>query len=213
MASHQTERTDDAKSSDQEQIVGAPELGKMALELGPLAVFFVTNSYGNIFLATGAFMVATIIALVVSRAIYGRIPIMPLVSGVLVLIFGSLTLWLQEDFFIKIKPTVVNLLFATILFGGLLMGHSLLRYLFGEVFRLTERGWQILTFRWACFFVLLAVLNEVVWRSFTTEFWAGFKLFGIMPITMIFAVLQIGLLKQHELPSPQPVRDDGQQEI
>lgn len=184
------------------------QLGKLALEFGPLLIFFLTNQFGEdllgvgkqakIFWATGIFMVATFIALTASKILYGRIPTMPLVSGVFVGIFGGLTLWLQEELFIKLKPTIVNLLFAAILFGGLLSGRSLLKHLFGDVFRLREPGWRILTFRWACFFVVLAVLNEIVWRSFSTDFWAGFKLFGIMPITMAFAIAQIGLIKRYE---------------
>jgi intracellular septation protein len=219
----QSPRAQTTEQSSEPQVDGAPtaepaKLGKMLLEVGPLAVFFVANSYAQIFWATGAFMIATVIALVVSRALYGRIPIMPLVSGVLVMVFGGLTLWLHEEFFIKIKPTVVNLMFATALFGGLLAGHYLLRYVFGEVFRLTDRGWRLLTVRWASFFVFLAILNEIVWRSFSTEFWAAFKLFGIMPITMVFAISQIGLLKRYELPlanarptQPADTKDHGAQ--
>ena len=204
--------TDDPSRIDDEKSLESSQLLKLLLEMGPLVVFFFTNSYGKIFWATGAFMVATIVALVVSRALYGRIPIMPLVSGLFVLVFGGLTIWLQQEYFIKIKPTIVNSLFAAILFGGLLFGHSLLRYLFGEVFRLKDRGWRILTFRWACYFVFLAVVNEVVWRSFSTEFWPGFKLFGIMPITMVFAISQVGLLKRYEETIGKPaksVRDDA----
>lgn len=178
------------------------QLAKLVLEAGPLVVFFIANSQFGIFPATGAFMVATILALTVSRMKFGRIPIMPLVSGFFVLTFGGLTLYFQEEYFIKIKPTIVNLLFSTILFGGLLAGHSLLRYLFGEVFKLQDRGWRLLTFRWACFFVFLAVLNEVVWRNFSTEFWAGFKLMGVMPITMIFALSQIVLLQKYDANEP-----------
>jgi intracellular septation protein len=174
------------------------QLWKLVLEAGPLVIFFIANSYHGIFYATGAFMIATVLSLAVSKAKFGRIPIMPLVSGVFVLVFGALTLYLQEDFFIKIKPTIVNLLFAAILFGGLFAGHSLLRHLFGEVFHLTDRGWRLLTFRWACFFVFLAILNEIVWRNFSTDFWAGFKLMGVMPITMIFAIAQLGLIQRYD---------------
>ena len=198
--------TDDAGSDPQ---AGTQQMGKMALEFGPLLIFFLTNQFGErllgvtqqskIFWATGIFIAATFAALIASRLIYGRIPMMPLISGVFVGVFGGLTVLLQEELFIKIKPTIVNMLFASILFGGLLSGRSFLRYLFGEVFSLQDRGWKLLTFRWACFFVFLAVTNEVVWRSFSTEFWAGFKLFGIMPITMVFAISQIGLLKRYEL--------------
>jgi intracellular septation protein len=201
-----------SKPERHEAGVEPAQLGKMLLEVGPIAIFFVAvNWLGDIFWATGAFMIATVIALTVSRSLFGRIPLMPLISGVLVLVFGALTLWLQEEFFIKIKPTVVNLLFASVLFGGLMAGHSLLRYLFGEVFRLEDRGWRVLTMRWACFFVFLAVVNEIVWRSFSTEFWTAFKLFGIMPITMIFAISQIGLLKRYELPQPGEASKDIQQ--
>jgi intracellular septation protein len=172
---------------------------KLLVELGPLVVFFVGNSRFGIFAGTAAFMVATLIALVVSRALLGRIPTMPLVSGVFVLVFGGLTLWLQDDQFIKLKPTIVNGLFALILFAGLAAGKSLLKMVFGDVFRLTESGWRILTLRWALFFIFLALLNEIVWRSFSTDFWVSFKVFGIMPITMIFAIAQVSLLKKHEL--------------
>jgi intracellular septation protein len=126
---------------------------------------------------------------------------MPLVSGACVMVFGGLTLWLQDEHFIKMKPTFVNALFAVALFAGLLAGQSLLRIVFGEVFRLTDEGWRKLTLRWACFFVCLAVLNEIVWRTVSTDTWVTFKVFAVMPLTMAFALAQIGLLRHHELPS------------
>ncbi len=184
------------------------QLVKLLVEFGPLIVFFVTNWQAGkyitepkqaIFYGTGAFMAATLVALVASRALLGRVPTMPLVSGFFVLVFGGLTLWLQNDQFIKLKPTIVNALFAAILFGGLANGQILLKIVFGDVFHLTKAGWRKLTIRWGCFFIFLALLNEVVWRSFSTDFWVSFKVFGIMPITMVFAVAQIGLLKRHEL--------------
>lgn len=187
----------------QEPDVSAQQLGKMLLEVAPLGVFFTVNSYNGIFYGTGAFMVATVIALVASRMLFGRIPVMPFISGVFVLVFGGLTLYLHDDLFIKMKPTIVNSIFASILFGGLLFGHALLKHLFGEVFRLTEPGWRVLTFRWACFFVFLAILNEVIWRSFSTDFWVSFKVFGIMPLSMAFAIAQIGVLKKYEEPAAQ----------
>lgn len=171
---------------------------KLLLELGPLVVFFVMNSQAGIYWGTGCFVVATLAALISSKLIFGHIPTMPLVSGFFVIIFGGLTVLLHDDLFIKMKPTIVNSLFAIALFGGLAYGRSWLKYLFGEAFKLTEEGWRVLTFRWACFFVMLAILNEIVWRNSSTEFWISFKLFGIMPLTMIFAVAQIGLLKKHE---------------
>jgi intracellular septation protein len=171
---------------------------KLLVEVGPLVVFFVMNARAGIFWGTGAFMVAIVISLIASRILFGRVPVMPLVTGVFVLVFGGLTLWLQDEQFIKIKPTLVNALFAGALFTGLLAGRSLLKIVFGEVFRLTDEGWRKLTLRWAFFFTFLAVLNEVVWRSFSTDVWVSFKVFGIMPLTMIFAIAQMGLLKQHE---------------
>jgi intracellular septation protein len=173
---------------------------KLLVEVGPLVVFFVTNARAGIYWGTGTFMAATFVSLGASRILFGRVPVMPLVSGVCVLVFGGLTLWLQDEHFIKIKPTIVNGLFAVALFGGLFAGQSLLRIVFGEVFRLTDDGWRKLTLRWACFFVLLAVLNEIVWRSFSTDVWVSFKLFAIMPLTMVFAIAQIGLLRAYELP-------------
>lgn len=184
--------------STPEPELSGTQLVKMLLEVGPLVVFFTINSYRGIFWGTGAFMLATVIALVASKMLVGRIPIMPLISGFFVLVFGTLTLFLQDELFIKMKPTIVNTLFACILLGGLAYGVALLKYLFGEVFKLTEEGWRKLTFRWAIFFVVLAVLNEIVWRSFSTDFWIGFKIWGIMPLTMAFAIAQMGILKRYE---------------
>lgn len=181
----------------------APELDrkqviKLLVELGPLVVFFLANSRLGIFWGTGAFMAATVVSLVVSRAVLGRIPTMPLVTAVFVFVFGGLTLWLQDDQFIKIKPTIVNGLFSAILAGGLLADRIFLKVVFGDVMRLTEEGWRKLTIRWALFFLILAGLNEIVWRAFSTDFWVSFKVFGIMPLTMAFAIAQVGLLKRHE---------------
>ena len=186
---------------------GGKQLAKMLLEVGPVGVFLIVNSQAGkyiahpdqaIFWGTGAFMVATAVSLVVSRALYGKIPLMPLVSGVFVLFFGALTLFLQNELFIKMKPTFVNIAFAGILFGGLAFGQTFIKILFGEVFRLSEQGWRILTIRWALFFIVLAGLNELIWRTQSTDFWIAFKVWGIMPLTMIFAIAQVGLLKRHE---------------
>ncbi len=170
---------------------------KLALEAGPLVVFFVGNAKFGIFHATAAFMVAMVAALGISWAMTRKLPIMPLVGAIFVVIFGGLTLILQDDLFIKLKPTIVNLLFATILFGGLVMRRPLLKPLLGAALTLDDRGWDILTRRWAIFFVVLAILNEVVWRGFSTEFWISFKLFGIMPLTLLFGIAQMPLIKRH----------------
>jgi len=193
---------DEATTKTEETTTGArAQLLKLAVEVGPLVLFFIVNARAGIFWGTGVLMVGTIITLIASRFLFDRIPVMPLISGACVLVFGGLTIWLQDDHFIKLKPTIVNGLFAAALFGGLLMGHSLLKVVFGEVFRLNEDGWRKLTLRWACFFMFLAVLNEVVWRTLSTDTWVSFKVFAIMPLTMIFALSQIGLLRAHEIPT------------
>lgn len=174
------------------------QLLKLGLEIAPLIIFFVVNSYRGIFWGTGAFMVATVLSLIISRTVFGRIPVMPLVSGIFVVAFGTLTLLLHDALFIKLKPTIVNALFSIILFGALLSGRPLLRHLMGDVFQLSERGWSVLTFRWACFFAFLAILNEIVWRNFSESFWISFKIWGIMPLTMAFALAQVGVLKRYQ---------------
>ncbi len=184
---------DDGPQFDRKQAI------KLAVEFGPLLVFFIANSHYGIYTGTGAFMVATVIALAISQTFLGRIAIMPLITGIFVLVFGGLTLWLQDDHFIKMKPTIVNALFATILFGGLATGRLFLKIVFGDVMRLSEEGWRILTLRWGLFFVFLAILNEVMWRGFSTDTWVAFKVFGIMPITFVFALAQIGVLKKYEI--------------
>ena len=187
-----------ASEAKSEPEIDSQQLWKLLVELGPLLVFFVVNSRAGIFWGTGVFIAATAVSIVASRLMFGKLAVMPLVSAFFVIVFGGMTLWLQDELFIKLKPTIVNGIFASVLLGGLAAGHSLLRYLFGDVFRLTNEGWRQLTFRWGLFFILLAVLNEVVWRNFSTDTWVSFKVFGIMPLTMIFGVAQMGLLKRYE---------------
>jgi len=170
---------------------------KLLIEIGPLAIFFFANSRWGIFTATAIFMVAIMFSLALSYALERKLPVMPLVTAVVVLVFGGLTLALNDELFIKLKPTIVNALFAAALFGGLAFGRSLLQPVFGTVFELTAEGWRKLTWRWALFFVLLAVLNEVVWRSFDTDTWVSFKVFGIVPLTVIFSLAQMPLLARH----------------
>ncbi|WP_306261707.1 septation protein A [Pararhizobium sp. IMCC21322] len=173
---------------------------KLALELGPLAIFFFANSRFGIFTATAVFMVAITIALAASWALTRKLAIMPLITGIVVLVFGGLTIYLHNDLFIKLKPTIVNCLFGTILLGGLYFGKSLLGYVFDSVFKLTDEGWRLLTFRWGVFFFVLAIINEIVWRNFSTDFWVSFKLFGFMPITLAFTLFQMPLITKHSIP-------------
>jgi intracellular septation protein len=189
---------------------------KLALELGPLLVFFFANLRGEwlvarfpalaelggpLFVATGLFMAATIVSLLVSKIVLGHLPIMPFVSGIVVLIFGSLSIWLQNETFIKMKPTIVNALFGFALLGGLAFGKSLLGYVFNAAFQLDAEGWRKLTIRWGIFFLFLAVLNEVVWRNFSDNFWIAFKVWGTMPITIIFTMAQMPLVLKHSIPT------------
>jgi intracellular septation protein len=170
---------------------------KLALDIGPLVLFFAANAKFGIYAATGAFMVAVLIALVVSYVLTRHIAIMPVVTAVIVLVFGGLTLFLHDDLFIKLKPTIIYVLFGGALLAGLALGKPLLGLLFESVFHLTEEGWRKLTWRWALFFLFLAVVNEIVWRTQTTDFWVSFKLFGVVPLTFVFGALQYPLLVKY----------------
>jgi intracellular septation protein len=176
---------------------------KLALDLGPLVLFFAANSRFGIFVATGAFMVAVVTALLVSYAMTRHWPIMPVVTAVVVLVFGGLTLVLHDDTFIKLKPTIIYVLFGGILLGGYVFEKPFLAIVFDSMFHLTDEGWRRLTLRWALFFFVLAVLNEAVWRTQSTDFWVNFKLFGFVPLTFAFAALQYPLLMRYAVePAP-----------
>jgi intracellular septation protein len=172
-------------------------LVKIALDLGPLVLFFFANSRYGIFTATATFMVAVLAALAASYVLTRRLPIMPVVTAIIVLIFGGLTLFLHNDTFIKIKPTIIYALFGGVLLGGLLFGKPLLGVVFDSLFHLTDEGWRKLTLRWALFFFALAVLNEIVWRNTSTNIWVDFKVFGVMPLTLLFGALQYPLLQKY----------------
>ncbi|CAN7522987.1 septation protein A [Neorhizobium sp. LjRoot104] len=200
---------------------------KLALELGPLLVFFFANLRGEwlaatfpslsvlggpLFIASGLFMVATVVSLVVSKIVLGHLPLMPFISGIVVLVFGGLGIWLQDELFFKMKPTIINTLFGVVLLGGLLFGKSLLGYVFNAAFQLDEAGWRKLTIRWGLFFLFLAVLNEIVWRGANAyylpdakaadNFWVAFKVWGTMPITLIFTMTQMPLIMRHTVQDP-----------
>lgn len=185
---------------------------KLVLELGPLVIFFFVNAKGQylierfgfgdlfpepIFLATAVFMVVMLASIAISWVISRHLAIMPLITGIVVLVMGGLTLWLQDDTFIKVKPTIVNVFFGTVLLIGLAFGRSLLAYVFDAAFALDNAGWRKLTLRWGLFFLFLAGLNEFVWRTQSTDFWVAFKVWGTMPLTMIFALAQLPLMQRH----------------
>lgn len=187
---------------------------KFLLELGPGLVFFFVTLRGEwlaqkfpvlaelgepILIATAFFMVATAISLIVSWLLTRSLPIMPLVSAVVVFVFGALAIWLQDKTFAFMKPTIINSLFGAVLLGGLLFGKSLLAYVFDTAFKLDAEGWRKLTFRWGLFFFFLAVVNEVVWRNFSENAWLYFKVWGIMPITLVFTFSQMPLIMKHSV--------------
>ena len=197
---------------------------KLALEMGPLILFFLANSRpalftpfvlpllpetmggekAGIFVATAVFMVAILASLAVSYALTRHLPVMAMVTAVIVVVFGGLTLVLHDELFIKVNPTIIYLLFGSVLLGGLVFRRPLLGMLFDSVFNLTEEGWRKLTVRWALFFFVLAVLNEIVWRTQTTDFWVSFKVFGVVPLTFVFAALQYPLLQKYAVEEELP---------
>jgi intracellular septation protein len=198
----------------------AASMRRFLLEIGPLAVFFFTYiGWDYVFppaepvppgalspsltAATAVLMLAVVVSLALSYRWERRIPLMPLVTAAMVLIFGGLTIVLRDEIFIKMKPTIVNSLFASALFAGLLFNKPFLQPLLGHALQLSDQGWRVLTWRWAFFFVFLAGLNEVIWRSFSTDFWVSFKAWGMFPLTLVFALAQVPLIQRHALDAPQ----------
>jgi intracellular septation protein len=170
---------------------------KLVLDIGPLVLFFVANSKFGIYVATGSFMIAVLIALGVSYAMTRHIAIMPVVTAVIVLVFGGLTLILHDELFIKLKPTIIYVLFGGTLLAGIALDKPFLSIMFDQMFHLTPQGWRELTWRWALFFLFLAVVNEIVRRTQTTDVWVSFKLFVVVPLTFIFGGLQYPLLVKY----------------
>ena len=174
-------------------------LYKLLIDIGPLAVFFIFYTRSGLQASILPFMVATVIAVLFSYILEKKIPIMPTVGAVIVLLFGGLTIYFDNEVFFKMKPTIINLLFAAILYGGILINKPLLKYLLGAALKLEDVGWRILTLRWIGFFIALAVLNEIVWRTQSTDIWVNFKVFGILPITFIFTMTQFPLIKKYQI--------------
>jgi len=190
---------------------------KLALEMGPLILFFFANSRpalftplvlpllpetmggekAGIFVATAVFMVAILVSLAVSYALTRHLPVMAMVTAVVVLVFGGLTLYFQNETFIKMKPTVIYVLFGAVLIGGYVFNKPFMAIVFDAAFHLTDEGWRKLTLRWALFFLSLAVVNEIVWRTQTTDTWVNFKSFGVVPLTFVFAAFQFPLLQRY----------------
>jgi intracellular septation protein len=169
------------------------------VDYGPIAVFFVTYAFSDLFAATGALMAATAVALLLSLAVERRVPVMPLLTAGVVGVFGGLTLWLEDETFIKMKPTIIQGIFAIVLLGGLVARRPLLKSLLGSTISMDETGWRTLTVRYALFFVGMAALNEAVWRTQSTDFWVAFKVFGIIGLTVLFAVLQVPTMMRHQI--------------
>ena len=174
-------------------------ISKLLIDIGPLAVFFIFYSRGDLKSAIIPFMIATIIAVLFSYIMEKKIPVMPTVSAFIILIFGGLTIYFDNEVFFKMKPTIINLLFALILYGGVIVKKPLLKFLLGAAIKLEDEGWKILTQRWISFFIALAVLNEIVWRTQSTDIWVNFKVFGILPITFIFTMTQFPLIKKYQI--------------
>ena len=172
---------------------------KILIDIGPLAVFFIFYTKYGLQESILPLMLATVIAVLFSYILEKKIPIMPTVGAGIVLIFGGLTIYFDNEVFIKMKPTIINLVFAVILYGGMLIKKSLLKILLGAALKLEEEGWRILTYRWIGFFIALAILNEIVWRTQSTDIWVNFKVFAILPITFIFTMTQFPLIKKYQI--------------
>ena len=172
---------------------------KLLIDVGPLAIFFIFYTRSGLQASILPFMIATVIAVLFSYILEKKIPIMPTVGAGIVLVFGGLTIYFDNEVFFKMKPTIINLLFAAILYGGIMIKKPLLKILLGAALKLKEDGWRILTLRWIGFFIALAILNEIVWRTQSTDVWVNFKVFGILPITFLFTMIQFPLIKKFQV--------------
>ena len=172
---------------------------KILVDIGPLAVFFYFYTKSDLQSAILPFMIATIISVLFSYIVEKKIPIMPSVGAAIILVFGGMTIYFDNEIFFKMKPTIINLLFAVILYGGQILNKPLLKHLLGASLRLEDKGWEILTKRWSGFFIALAILNEIIWRTQSTDLWVNFKVFGILPITFIFTMTQFSIIKKYQI--------------
>ena len=172
---------------------------KPTTDYGPLIVFFIAYVRFDLMTATAALMAATAVALTLALIFERRVPMMPVITAVIVGIFGGLTLWLDDEMFIKLKPTIVQGLMSAVLLGGLVFGKPLLKPVIGTAWPMDDLGWRRLTFRFGCFFAVMAVVNEAVWRTQSTDFWVTFKVFGLMGLTFVFGMLQMPLLNRHRI--------------
>ena len=172
---------------------------KILIDIGPLAVFFIFYTRSDLQSAIIPFMIATIIAVLFSYIVEKKFPVMPSVAAIIILVFGGLSIYFDNEIFFKMKPTIINFLFALILYGGNFMNKPILKILLGETLKLDDMGWMILTKRWIGFFIVLGILNEIIWRTQSTDIWVNFKVFGILPITFLFTLSQFRILKKYQL--------------
>ena len=173
---------------------------KHLVDWGPLAAFFIAFKMAGIMPATVVLILVTVVLTSLGYFLTRKIQPMPLVTLVIVCIFGGLTIWLQDETFIKMKPTIILTLFAAVLIGGLMIGKPPLKFLMGSALELDDAGWRKLTLRFGFFFLVTAGINEIVWRTQSTDLWVDFKVFGMLPLTLGFALLQAPLMQRHMLP-------------
>ncbi len=178
----------------------APPWLKPTVDYGPLLVFLAFYFATDLLVATAALIAVTALACVLALWIERRVPWMPLVTAAVVGVFGGLTLWSGDEIFIKMKPTIAQLLFAAVLLGSLALGRPVLKPLLGAAWPMDDLGWRRLSLRFAVFFLVMAVLNEAVWRTQSTDVWVLFKVFGLLGLTLLFSVSQVPLMTRHRLP-------------
>jgi intracellular septation protein len=186
---------------------------KFALDFGPLLVFVIAYWRFDIFVATATFMVTTVVAIAVSYALTRHVTIMLVVTSIVILVFGTLTLVLHDRTFIQVKPTIIYALFGATLLGGYVFDKPLLAIVLDSMVHLKEEGWRKLTLRWAAFFFVMAVVNEIVRNTQPEPFWVNFKLFGFPPLTFVFAALQYRLLMRYATDEPNPQAEAEREEV